>query len=71
MTSISPIILDYMKHHADKAVELFSDCCNAEDRATDIDGPYYSEIGICPECKEHCEFDNGDIQKLIPLAQML
>lgn len=33
--------------------DLVSDCCGAE--ATD---PVMEDIGICPECKEHCEFIN-------------
>ena len=31
--------------------ELLSDCCGA--------GPE-NDLGICPQCKEHCEFTNGD-----------
>ena len=29
-----------------------SDCCGAETTETDL--------GICPECGEHCEFDNDE-----------
>lgn len=30
-----------------------SDCCGAE--ATD---PVMEDVGICPECQEHCEFEH-------------
>lgn len=33
-----------------------SDCCGAHDGACGIDGPDFSDVGICPECREHCEF---------------
>ena len=29
--------------------ELFSECCGAS-------AGLYEDIGICPECKEHCEW---------------
>jgi hypothetical protein len=32
-----------------------SDCCGIE--ATD---PLMLDYGICPECKEHCEFEDYD-----------
>ena len=33
---------------------LVSDCCGAEPIGNgDIDS---ADIGICPECKEHCEY---------------
>ena len=32
--------------------ELFSDCCGSS--TPDM------EMGICPECLEHCEFTAGD-----------
>ena len=32
--------------------ELFSDCCGAY--TTEMD------MGICPDCLEHCEFTTGD-----------
>ena len=35
----------------------YSDCCEAEDRAVDGSEADYSDIGICPECKDHCEFE--------------
>lgn len=33
-----------------------SNCCGAENRMVDVDGPDYTDIGMCPNCKEHCEF---------------
>ena len=33
-----------------------SDCCGAEDGPTSLDGPFWSDIGVCPDCREHCEF---------------
>lgn len=32
-----------------------SDCCSAP--ATEL---YSEDLGICPECKEHCEFVDPD-----------
>jgi hypothetical protein len=34
--------------------ELLSDCCGASDESNG-DG-CLSDYGICPECREHCEF---------------
>ena len=33
---------------------LISDCCGAANRGNGDND--YGEFGICPECKEHCEF---------------
>tara|TARA_R110002020_G_scaffold314993_1_gene530193 strand:- start:311 stop:415 length:105 start_codon:yes stop_codon:yes gene_type:complete len=30
----------------------YSDCCGAE--------TFYTEMGICPDCLEHCEFINEE-----------
>ena len=38
----------------------YSDCCGTEDRAVSMDGPDYSDIGICPDCGDHCEFEEDD-----------
>lgn len=33
----------------------FSPCCGFNmDQDVTIDGPSYSDIGICPNCKENC-----------------
>ena len=32
--------------------ELFSNCCGAE-------AGEYEDVGICPSCLEHCEFEEG------------
>lgn len=34
-----------------------SNCCEAEDKQITINGPDFSDVGICPNCKEHCEFE--------------
>lgn len=34
-----------------------STCCGAEDAPCSYDGPNYSDIDICPECKEHCGWE--------------
>lgn len=34
-----------------------SNCCGSQDCLTNNDGPSWSDIGICPKCKEHCEFE--------------
>ena len=37
---------------------LISNCCGAANKSNgDTD---YAEFGICPECKEHCEFIDED-----------
>lgn len=43
-----------------KTSQRVSNCCGAEDRPCTIDGPSYSDIGICPDCREHCEFEEID-----------
>jgi len=35
---------------------MISECCSAPDGSTSIDGPTWSDLGICPECRDHCEF---------------
>ena len=37
-------------------MEKISNCCGAEDRMVGYDGPSFSDMDICPECKDHCEF---------------
>lgn len=36
-----------------------SSCCGAENRMTNINGPDFKDIGICPDCKDHCEFEES------------
>lgn len=36
---------------------MISNCCGAVDRLQSEDGPSFSDVGICPKCKEHCEFE--------------
>ena len=43
---------------------MISNCCSAEDRDMGMDGPSYRDMGICPECHEHCEFIDGEINML-------
>jgi acetyl-CoA carboxylase beta subunit len=33
---------------------LVSNCCNSDDRV--FNGEWYSDMEVCPRCKEHCEF---------------
>lgn len=33
-----------------------SECCLAEDRAIGEDGPDFSDLGLCPKCRDRCEF---------------
>lgn len=51
---------------------LYSNCCNAEDRlfkrVLDMN---YSEMGICPNCGEHCGFVNNIVAHSLRLATML
>lgn len=37
--------------------EPLSTCCGAPNHSVGEDGPDFSDIGICPECHEHCEFE--------------
>lgn len=37
-------------------MKKYSHCCWAENRLANLDGPDWETIGMCPECKEHCEF---------------
>jgi len=34
---------------------MISDCCGADSQG-------YEDQGLCLECKEHCEFIDGDIE---------
>jgi len=42
-----------------KEPKKISNCCGAEDRLISEDGPSYSDIGVCPKCKEHCAFETA------------
>jgi len=37
-------------------MEKVSSCCGAGDRPCSEDGPSFEDIGICPDCRDHCEF---------------
>ena len=37
-------------------MEKVSTCCCAADGMVNEDGPDWSTLGMCPRCKEHCEF---------------
>ena len=39
-----------------------SNCCGEEDRLADINGPDWGDLGLCPRCKEHCEFIENDAE---------
>jgi hypothetical protein len=36
--------------------ELVSGCCGAPNGMITLDGSDYKDIGICPRCKEHCDW---------------
>lgn len=37
-----------------------STCCGAEDGPAGEDGPNWSDIMVCPECREHCGFEEEE-----------
>jgi len=37
-------------------MDKISNCCSVEDRAVSEDGPNWSDLCMCPECREPCEF---------------
>ena len=41
-------------------MSTYSSCCGIEDGCTSLDGPSWSDIGICPDCKDHCDFIEGE-----------
>ena len=43
-----------------KVAEKVSNCCGVSDRLALPDGTTYSDLGMCPKCKEHCEFEELD-----------
>ena len=43
---------NYMQQQV-KINNMISNCCGASDMR-------YEDYGICPDCKEHCEFVNED-----------
>jgi len=43
--------------------QLFSNCCEEHDEPIFGDHMLYSEKGICPRCKEHCEFDEIEVDE--------
>jgi len=48
-----------------------SDCCGALDGEATEDGPSWSDVGICPDCREHCEFvEEEDGRKLAILSSL-
>lgn len=41
---------------------LYSNCCGAADRTLrKVLDMNFSEMGICPNCGEHCSFGNDDL----------
>lgn len=40
--------------------ETLSSCCGASDRSTSYDGPSYGDLGLCSECRDHCEYIDAD-----------
>jgi len=41
-------------------VSKYSSCCGEKDRAISIYGPDYSDVELCPQCKDHCTFEEGE-----------
>ena len=37
-----------------------SNCCGAPNSSLSEDGPDYDDIGICPDCKDHCTFEEEE-----------
>lgn len=37
-----------------------SNCCGAKDRQMNVHGVEYSDLELCPACKEPCEFEEKD-----------
>jgi len=37
-------------------METYSTCCGEPNRAMGEDSADYSDIGICPDCRDNCEF---------------
>lgn len=33
-----------------------SNCCGTPSRGTTMDGPSYDDLGLCPECRDHCDY---------------
>ena len=43
-------------------VTLTSNCCGAEDRVfRKVLDMNYSEMGICPRCGEHCDYESSEL----------
>ena len=56
-----PVDFDFDAYLAEKANEKsqtpsnLSSCCGADmSRMVTEDGPDFSDLGICPECQDHC-----------------
>jgi hypothetical protein len=51
-----------------------SNCCSSPDGGTDSNGPSWSDLGMCPECHEYCEFidsfDDPDLIKIEPQPKL-
>lgn len=46
-----------------------SSCCGARPRSNgDCDS---SDLGICPECREHCEYEDEEDEEAKELRQMM
>jgi hypothetical protein len=37
-----------------------SNCCGAPNRSVGEDGPDWEDTGICPECRDHCIFEEEE-----------
>jgi hypothetical protein len=45
---------------SDSSGEKVSSCCSVPDRPMGEDGPSFEDVGLCPNCREHCEFEVED-----------
>ena len=43
---------------------MISECCYAEDRPINLDGPMWSEIQICPVCRDNAVFVEDKMNEL-------
>ena len=56
------ILLAFLEapHDNNSEIVKYSTCCGVADTSVSMDGPEFSDIGICPKCKEHCELEEDE-----------
>jgi hypothetical protein len=53
---LDQLLLDYFKiKTVYNMAQKISDCCGAA-----VTNPVMLDLGICPDCKDHCEFINEE-----------